>query len=190
VSNDFPPPPPGQDPNQPPAGQDPDQPPPSAPQQPPVDPQWNPTSSPPPNVPPPPGGYGQPPYGQQPYGQPAYGRPQYGQPQYGQPGAQPYPQPGAPYGYAQPSVSPLAITSLVLGIIGIPCCTLFLLSIGAVVTGAIARKQITESQGRLKGSGMALAGLVLGIIGIVVAAVYWVLVVTGSVSHNVYFDKA
>ena len=45
---------------------------------------------------------------------------------------------------------------------GFLCCGLFLLSIGALVTGFLARKQIGESQGRLKGGGMATAGLILG----------------------------
>ena len=78
-----------------------------------------------------------------------------------------YPPPGAPGGYGQapPQTSPLAIVSLVLGIVGFLCCTFFVLSIGAVVTGFLARKQIEESQGRLKGSGMATAGLILGAVG-------------------------
>ena len=162
MSNEYPPPPPGQDPNQPP----------SAPP-PPTDPQWNPQS---PGTPPPPAGSGQ-------YGQP------YGQPQYGQPPSYPPPPPGAPGGYQQPQqTSPLAITSLVLGIVGLLCCTIFILSAGAVVTGFLARKQIAESQGRIKGGGMATAGLVLGGVGILLAIVYWVLFVTGVFTNNFYFD--
>ena len=96
-------------------------------------------------------------------------RPQgYGQQGYGQ---QPpaYPPPGAPGGYGQApaQTSPLAIVSLVLGIVGFLCCGLFVFSIGALVTGFLARKQIGESQGRLKGAGMATAGLILGAVAIV-----------------------
>jgi len=143
---------------------------------PPSEPQWNPTSG---------SGYGQEGYGQEGSGQQGYGQQGYGQQGYGQqpPG---YPPPGAPGGYGQAPAqpSPLAIVSLVLGIVGFPCCTFFLLSIGAVVTGFLARKQIQESQGRLKGDGMALAGLILGGVGVVLGLVYWVLIVTGVFSGS------
>ena len=91
------------------------------------------------------------------------------------------------YGPSQ-KTSPLAITSLVLGIVGIPCCTVFALGIAAVVTGFLARKQIAESQGFLKGDGMAMAGLVLGVISIVVAVVVWILNLTGATDSSFYFD--
>ena len=131
-------------------------------------------------------GYGQQGYGQQP---PGYGQQGYGQQGYGQqpPG---YPPPGAPGGYGQApqQTSPLAIVSLVLGIVGIPCCTFFVLGIGAVVTGFLARKQIAESQGRLKGDGMALAGLIVGGVGVVIGVLYWVLILVGVVSEDFYAD--
>ena len=170
MSYDPPPPGPGQDP----AGQGNEPPPPP----PPSEPQWNPQS-----------GSGQEGYGQQGYGQQGYGQQGYGQQGYGQqpPG---YPPPGAPGGYGQapPQTSPLAIVSLVLGIVGFLCCTFFVLSIGAVVTGFMARKQIEESQGRLKGSGMATAGLILGAVGVVVGVVYWILILAGALSSDFTFD--
>jgi hypothetical protein len=126
--------------------------------------------------------------GSSPYGQPQYGQ-QYGQPQYGPPPSYPPPPPGAPGAYGQPQqTSPLAITSLVLGIVGIPCCTVFVLGIAAVVTGVLARKQIAESQGRIKGGGMALAGLVLGVISIVIAAVVWILNLAGVTDSSFYVN--
>jgi hypothetical protein len=64
---------------------------------------------------------------------------------------------GAPMGAGQ-STNPLAITSLVTGILGCVC----VLWIVAIVTGIIARKQIRESGGLQKGEGMALAGIILG----------------------------
>ncbi len=179
MSNEYPPPGQGQDP----AGQS-DQPPPP----PPSEPQWNPQSGGTPPPPPPPGGYqapGQGGYGDQGYGQQGYGQ-GYGQ---GQPPSYPPQPPGAPGGYGQPQqTSPLAIVSLVLGIVGFLCCTFFVLGIGAVVTGFLARKQIAESQGRLKGQGMATAGLVLGAVGIVLAVLYWVLVISGAISNNFTFE--
>ena len=147
---------------------------------PPGEPQWNPQS---PGTPPPPG-YGDHQGGQGGYGQPGgYGQ----QGGYGQPPS--YQPPGAPGGYGQPQqTSPLAIVSLVLGIVGLLCCTLFVLGIGAVVTGFLARKQIAESGGRLKGGGMATAGLVLGAVSIVLALAYWVLIFSGAIDNDFYFQ--
>jgi type II secretory pathway pseudopilin PulG len=58
--------------------------------------------------------------------------------------------------------SGLAITSLVLGIF------FFILpaAILGVILGHIARAQIRDSAGRIKGAGMATAGLVLGYVGV------------------------
>jgi hypothetical protein len=138
------------------------------------------------------GQYGQPAYGQQPYGQQPYGQQPYGQQPYGQQpyGQQPgYPPAGAPGGFGQPQqTSPLAIVSLVLGILSVPCCTFLVLGIAAVVTGVIARRQIDASQGRLKGNGMAMAGVVLGALAIVISLVYWILALTGAIDTNFYVD--
>ena len=170
MSNDYPPPggPPGT--GGPPDGEptgDPNQPP--APP-PPAEPQWNPQS---PGTPP-----------------PSYGDYQGQGQSYGQPPGYPPPPPGAPGGYGQPQqkTSPLAIVSLVLGILGVPCCTFFVFGIGAVVTGYLARKQINESNGLLKGGGMATAGLVLGAVTIVIAIVVWILNLSGAVDNNYTFE--
>jgi type II secretory pathway pseudopilin PulG len=58
-------------------------------------------------------------------------------------------------------MSGLAITSLILGLF----CFLLPAAILAIVLGHISRSQIRVSAGRLKGAGLALAGLVLGYIG-------------------------
>ena len=71
---------------------------------------------------------------------------------------------------AQPSNNPVtcgeAIASLVCGV------CVFLLGpiagIPAVITGHIARKKIRNSGGTISGSGMALAGLILGYASIIV----------------------
>jgi type IV pilus assembly protein PilA len=71
--------------------------------------------------------------------------------------------PGAPPLYAgQPQTSGKAVASLVCGIINI-----FPLFIIAIVLGHIALSEIKKSAGRLKGEGLAIAGLVLGYLGIV-----------------------
>lgn len=75
----------------------------------------------------------------------------------------PYPAPGiSVYSNTLPRTSGLAVASLVLGI-------LVLCGIGsllATIFGAVSLGQIARSNGTLTGKGMAVAGLVLGIIGL------------------------
>jgi hypothetical protein len=78
----------------------------------------------------------------------------------------------------------------VLGILGLPCCMFFVLGIAAGVTGLIGRKQIRESQGRLKGDGMALAGIVLGVVAVMFALVYYILIATGVVESSFDVETA
>lgn len=68
--------------------------------------------------------------------------------------------PAAPLGPAQTSGK--AIASLVCGIINV-----FPLFIAAIVLGHMSLSEIKKSGGRLKGEGMAIAGLVMGYLGIV-----------------------
>ncbi|MBA6419475.1 DUF4190 domain-containing protein [Pseudomonas sp. 5Ae-yellow] len=63
---------------------------------------------------------------------------------------------------AVPTTSAPAVASLVAGILGL----FFFGSIIAIVCGHIARSLIKESNGRLAGDGLALAGLITGYIGI------------------------
>lgn len=108
-----------------------------------------------PNQPPPqqpPGGYTPPPT--PPPAQPAYG----GQPAYGAP---------APAG---PQTAGKATTSLVLGIVSLFLCGL-LSGIPAIFLGISARKDIRQSNGRLTGDGLAMGGVVTGIIGTLLSIV-------------------
>jgi hypothetical protein len=102
-----------------------------------------------------------------------------------------------PYGYGQPipgyyygPVMPasrtnvLAIISLVAGLVGFVAC--FVPSIVAVVTGHIGLSQIARS-GRggpytvpETGRGLAIAGLVLGYIGVGLGVLFWVLAFAGG----------
>lgn len=60
-----------------------------------------------------------------------------------------------------------AVTSMVLGILSLLTCFLgILFAIPAVICGHVAKGKIKKSQGTLGGDGMALAGLILGYIGI------------------------
>lgn len=68
----------------------------------------------------------------------------------------------------QAKTAPGSIWSLVLGILGITCCSVFT-AIPAVICGHIAFSKIKKSAGALVGEGMAIAGLVLGYVGIAMA---------------------
>ena len=75
--------------------------------------------------------------------------------------------------------STLAIVSLVAGILGWTLLP-WLGSIGAIITGHMARGEIGRSAGTIDGNGYAIAGLVLGwgsvivtIIGILVAVMFF-----------------
>lgn len=68
----------------------------------------------------------------------------------------------------------MGIASLVLGILGVFCCGSFVMSVLAVVFGVMGRKK--AEQGLADNGSVATAGLVLGIVGIVVsviAVIYW-----------------
>ena len=104
------------------------------------------------------------------YGQQQYGQQQpYGQQQYGQ---QPYGQP-----LAQDKYNVLAIVSLV---------SAFFVSLAAIITGHIALSQIKKTGE--KGRGLAIAGLVLGYLGIVAGIIGAILfvVLIASTSSNGY----
>jgi hypothetical protein len=122
------------------------------------------------------------------YEPPAYGSPPppppgggggYGGPPPGGGGG--YGAPGPGFGGAQPqSTSVMAIISLVTGILSIICCGSFIFGIAAVILGFLGRKEINESNGAKKGAGMAMAGLILGAVGIAVSLLYWILVIAGG----------
>jgi Domain of unknown function (DUF4190) len=85
-------------------------------------------------------------------------------------------QPGLP----SAKYSGLAIASLVLSII-------WLGGIGAilaVIFAIIALRQIAAANGRIRGKGLSIAGLVIGIIGIIGAALTWTVV--GLVATNAH----
>jgi len=62
--------------------------------------------------------------------------------------------------------SSLAIASMILGILGWTFLPI-LGTIGAIITGHIAKSEIKNSRGSLSGDGMATAGLVLGYIQVI-----------------------
>src|SRR3954449_2677767 len=94
----------------------------------------------------------------------------------------PPPEGGYGYGgYAAPKTNQKAIWSLVTGILGVLCCSP--LGIAALVLGNNAKKEIAVSNGAETGGGLAQAGVILGIIGIVLL----VLSIIGSAPGGVSF---
>lgn len=81
-------------------------------------------------------------------------------------------QPAAPI--AGPRTSGPAVTALVLGIASITCAGFLgiVLAPLAIVFGVRARRAISASNGWRTGDGLAMAGIVLGIIGIVISVTY------------------
>ncbi len=71
----------------------------------------------------------------------------------------------------------LAIVALVTGILGL-CCGI--LSVPALITGVMGRNQIKASNGLEKGDGMALAGVILGAVGLVL----WALYIVAQIAFN------
>lgn len=89
--------------------------------------------------------------GQQP---PPYGAPQY----------------GVPTPPAAPETSGKATASMVCGILSLVCFGC-LTGIPAIILGHISKSEIKKSGGRLKGDGMATAGLILGYISIAIGLI-------------------
>lgn len=113
--------------------------------------------------------YQQPQYPQQPY-PPTYEQPPASQqpPAYDQTSAYGYPPPNAYPGYAPPmppKTSGMAISSLVLSLLGffIP---ILVGSVLGVIFGHMALGEIKRSNGTVEGQGLAVAGLVIGYIGL------------------------
>jgi hypothetical protein len=140
------------------------------------------------------GGYGQPGgYGQQGYGQPGgYAQPgqlqppgAYGQPGYPQAGYQGSPTWVAGSAYQSGQTNGLAVASLVCGIAQIMVGPLS--GIPAIILGHVARSRI--SQTGEQGGGLALAGLILGYVGLVLFAIIIIAIVaafsTVQVGHGI-----
>ncbi len=92
----------------------------------------------------------------------AYAVPSLPPPAYGGAPASPTVYPGAPVVLVGQRTNALAVASLVLGIVWV----FGIGSILAVIFGFVARRQIRQSGGHESGEGMALAGLILGFLGV------------------------
>ena len=128
----------------------------------------------------PPPGYGPP---------PGFGQPGFGQPGFGQPGQQPPPGYQAFGSGPQPAKqgnNGLSIASMVLSLVNIiPCFWFFpITGVLGVIFGFVARGQLKNNPGQ-RGNGMAIAGIVVGLVFIALAAIFWIYVAT---SDNCYRD--
>ena len=74
---------------------------------------------------------------------------------------------GIPVPASKPT-NTLAILSLIFGIVSVPTAICYgcgaVFAITAIITGFIARRQIQQAGGAQSGNGIALAGLILGIV--------------------------
>lgn len=89
---------------------------------------------------------------------------------------------GQPYAALTPQqTSGLAITSLVCGILGIISLGILaiLTFLPAIICGHMALGQIGKSAGRIKGSGLAIAGLVMGYMQAVLAVISVIAILAG-----------
>ncbi len=108
---------------------------------------------------------------------------------YGQPGG--YGQAPPPGGYGQQTQDhPKATTSMILGIVGIVCCSFA--APFAWVTGKKTVNEIDASGGRLGGRGQAQAGYILGIVGtvlLILGVLFFILAAfTGGLSFEAGTD--
>jgi uncharacterized protein DUF4190 len=105
--------------------------------------------------------------------------------------------PPPPVGYAPagggvvgPRTDGLAIGALITGILAVVCfwiCLGLILGPAAAIMGFISRQRIAASGGTVTGGGLALAGMILGIVGFVltcIEVIWWFLVVAQSASSS------
>jgi hypothetical protein len=90
-----------------------------------------------------------------------------------------------------PKRSGMAVASLVLGILAvIPCfwgC--FIFGILAVIFGQLGKRDIRDSAGAKTGEGAAKWGFILGIVGIVLGIIYWILAASGAIDFNYTYSS-
>jgi hypothetical protein len=100
--------------------------------------------------------------------------------------------PPPPVGYAGaavagPRTDGLAIGALIAGILSLVCfwplCLGIILGPAAAIMGFISRQRVAASNGTVGGGGLALAGLILGILGFIASAA-WAIVFIVAIPHT------
>ena len=83
---------------------------------------------------------------------------------------------------------PMAIIALVCGILSVLCHCVpvagsfigFVLSVAAIVLGIIEIRKIGKGESSPKGKGMAIAGIILGAVGIVFGIIWAIIIAVGA----------
>lgn len=86
---------------------------------------------------------------------------------------------GVPYGGGAPQREKGASRALILGIVSFFCLPI-VFGPAAIHEGTKARKAIAQSGGMLTGDGLALAGVILGAIGLIVGSAWTIYAVTSG----------
>ena len=142
-----------------------------------------PSSGPPPYQPPPsPTPYAVPGAGSPPP-PPGFGGPGSGGPGFGGPSFQNFQN-----FQTAPTRSKKALWSMILGIAGIVLCIVVLPSLVALILGILALREIGRSGGATGGKGMAIAGLVLGIVGVIGGGILIAVIATEVAGTTSVFD--
>lgn len=79
----------------------------------------------------------------------------------------------------------LAIVSLVLGILSIPCCSWIVFSIAAMITGFLAKKKADENPEEYGGRSLALAGMIMGAVTLVLGVILSFLFFLGKLPGSI-----
>jgi hypothetical protein len=74
----------------------------------------------------------------------------------------------------------MALASMILGIIGLVLCFIVIPSLLALIFGLVAARQIKRSAGALTGSGLARAGWIMGLIGLLAGGAFITAAATGA----------
>ena len=75
----------------------------------------------------------------------------------------------------------MGTAAMILGIVGLLCCPTVIPSILAIVFGVIGNRN--AKAGTATNGGMAMAGLIMGIVGVVLAIAYWILNMVGALTN-------
>lgn len=78
------------------------------------------------------------------------------------------PAPKRPMPVGKPRTSGMAVASLIVGIFGMLFIIPVISPVLAIIFGAIAKREVRRGEGKVKGSGMACAGITLGIVALVI----------------------
>jgi uncharacterized protein DUF4190 len=74
----------------------------------------------------------------------------------------------------------MALASMILGIVGLVLCFILVPSLLALIFGLIAAGRIRRSAGAVTGKGLARAGWIMGIIGLLVGGAFWAAAAGGA----------